>query len=202
MARVNADPGLWPDLESNASHRLLMAALDCFASRGYHAATTREIAERAGMSPAAVYVHYKSKAELLYAITSTAHEKLLGELRAALDGVEDPRERLRLFVETFASWHVRHHTVARVAQYELRALPTRGFARIAKMRGEFERMLEEELGRGVEAGLFTVPNLPGTALAVMSMCIDVARWYQPMRPETPESLSELYSGLVLRMISR
>ena len=201
MARVKSDPGLWPDLESNASHRLLMAALDCFASRGYHAATTREIAELAGMSPAAVYVHYKSKADLLYAITSTAHDKLLSELRSALDDVEDPRERLSAFVETFASWHVRHHTVARVAQYELRALPAPGFRKIGKVRDQFERMLEDELRGGVEAGLFDVPDLSGTALAVMSICIDVARWYQPMRPETPKSMSELYSSLVLRMVS-
>jgi AcrR family transcriptional regulator len=201
VARVKADPGLWTDVESDASHRLLLAALECFASRGYHATTTREIAERAGMSPAAVYVHYRSKAELLYQITSAGHETLLREVRAALDGVPEPRDRLRLFVETFASFHVRHHTVARVSQYELRALPAPGFASIAKLRSEFQRILEEELRLGVAAGVFDVHDVPGTALAVMSLCIDVARWYQPMRPETPESLSELYSELVLRMIS-
>jgi AcrR family transcriptional regulator len=192
---------LWADLEPPGSQRLLMAALDCFAARGYHATTTREIAEQAGMSPAAVYVHYKSKGDLLYAITSTAHVILLGEVRAALDAVDTPRERLHAFVETFTAFHVRHHTVARVAQYELRALAPRQFTKIAKLRAEFERLLEQELRRGVEAGEFDLPDIPGTALAVMSVCIDIARWYQPMRPETPETLSDLYSALVLRMIS-
>jgi AcrR family transcriptional regulator len=201
MARVKADPGLWTDVESDASHRLLLAALECFAARGYHATTTREIAERAGMSPAAVYVHYRSKAELLYQITDAGHKTLLREVRTALDGVPEPRERLRLFVDTFARFHVRHHTVARVSQYELRALPEPGFASIAELRHEFQRVLEGELRAGVDAGVFDVADIPGTALAVMSLCIDVARWYQPMRPETPESLGELYSELVLRMLS-
>lgn len=201
MADVKADPGLWTDVESEASHRLLLAALECFASRGYHATTTREIAERAGMSPAAVYVHYRSKAELLFQISSAGHKTLLGDVRAALDGGHEPRERLRRFVETFVRFHVRHHTVARVAQYELRALPAPGFAAIAELRGEFERLLEEELREGVKVGVFDISDIPGTGLAVMSLCIDVARWYQPMRPETPETLAEFYGELVLRMVA-
>ena len=123
MAQMKADPGLWTEVESDASHRLLLAALECFAARGYHATTTREIAERAGMSPAAVYVHYSSKADLLLQIAIEGHETVLRLLRDRLEGVEEPRERLRVFVETFASWHARHYTVARVCQYELRAFP-------------------------------------------------------------------------------
>jgi AcrR family transcriptional regulator len=41
--------------------RLLKAATDAFAEKGFHATTTRDIATLAGMSPAALYVQHKSK---------------------------------------------------------------------------------------------------------------------------------------------
>ncbi|WP_342215837.1 TetR family transcriptional regulator [Nocardia cyriacigeorgica] len=41
--------------------RLLEAAAAAFADKGFNATTTRDIAAAAGMSPAAVYVHHRSK---------------------------------------------------------------------------------------------------------------------------------------------
>lgn len=40
------------------------AAADAFAAKGFHATTTRDIAGRAGLSPAGVYVHFASKEDL------------------------------------------------------------------------------------------------------------------------------------------
>src|SRR4051794_6434574 len=65
-----ADTGDLP----GASRRLLMGAVDAFAERGYHATTTRDIASRAGMSPAALYVHYRSKEELLFQLIRIGHQ--------------------------------------------------------------------------------------------------------------------------------
>ena len=62
-------------------------------------------------------------------------------------------------------------------------------------------MIEEELRRGVDAGAFDAPNVPGIALAVLSLGIDVARWYRPNRPETPEGVGEFYAEIVLRMVT-
>jgi hypothetical protein len=60
-----------PDLfqrrvESPSIRRLLLAAVDSFWKSGFHASSTRDIAKRAKLSPAAVYVHFKSKEELLF----------------------------------------------------------------------------------------------------------------------------------------
>ena len=51
--------------------RLLDAATAAFAEKGFHGTTTRDIATAAGMSSAALYVHHKSKEELLYLISRT-----------------------------------------------------------------------------------------------------------------------------------
>jgi hypothetical protein len=44
---------------------VLLAAIELFAERGYHATTTRDIAARVGMSTGAMYAYFPSKKELL-----------------------------------------------------------------------------------------------------------------------------------------
>ncbi|MGW3416419.1 helix-turn-helix domain-containing protein, partial [Streptomyces sp. NPDC000888] len=61
---AGAEAQAWAEVTPDAARRLLVAAVEAFAERGYHATTTRDIAGRAGMSPAALYIHYKTKEEL------------------------------------------------------------------------------------------------------------------------------------------
>ena len=193
---------LWAGIESTSSRRLLLAALAAFAKRGFEAATTREIGEGAGLSPAAVYVHYKSKSDLLYEISRIGHQSVLDVVEEALrDAPQGPEQRIRRFVAAFAKWHADHHVVARVIQYELKALPPRQFRRIAELRKRFEELLAGELEAGVAAGAFDVPELEATTLAILSLCIDLARWYHPSDDhKTSEQVGEFYAGLVARMI--
>lgn len=194
--------GLWAGMESESSRRILLAALAAFAKHGFQAATTREISEGAGMSPAALYVHYKAKSDLLYEISRIGHQSVLDQVEQALrDAPEDPEERVRRFVAAFAKWHADHHVVARVIQYELKSLPTRQFRKIATLRNRFEELLGAELRAGVESGAFDIAELEATTLAILSLCIDLARWYHPADDhKTSDEVGELYAGLVARMI--
>lgn len=188
--------GVTPD----AARRLLLGAVDAFAERGFHATTTRDIASRAGMSPAALYIHYRTKEELLYQISRVGHERSVAILEDAA-GVEGSlAARLDFAVRTFVCWHAEHHTTARVVQYELAALDAEHYAEIVGMRRRTEEVLRALLDEGVAAGEFTVPDVRGTAVAVLSLCIDVARWFRPSGPRTPEEIGALYAGLVLRMV--
>ncbi len=112
----------WGEVSPDAARRLLIAAVEAFAERGYHATTTRDIAGRAGMSPAALYIHYKTKEELLHRISRIGHDKALAILRTAADGEGTAAERLAAAVRSFVGWHAAHHMTARVVQYELDAL--------------------------------------------------------------------------------
>src|SRR5213592_4097070 len=121
---TDAEDPPWAEVTPEAARRLLVAAVDAFAERGYHATTTRDIAGRAGMSPAALYIHYKTKEELLYRISGIGHEKALRIMGAAAEAGGSATARLADAVRTFARWHAEHHTTARVIQYELQALST------------------------------------------------------------------------------
>ncbi|MFE0900749.1 TetR/AcrR family transcriptional regulator [Streptomyces smyrnaeus] len=187
--------GVTPD----AARRLLLGAVQAFAQRGFHATTTRDIAGRAGMSPAALYIHYKTKEELLFHISRVGHERSVAVLEEAVEGAADSAERLAHAVRAFVRWHAEHHTTARVVQYELAALGEEHHAQIVVLRRRSEEILRQVLEDGVRAGEFDIPDIRGTALAVMSLCIDVARWFSPQGRRTPDEIGELYADLALRM---
>ena len=58
---------------ADAAQRLIDAAAEAFAAKGFHATTTRDIAARAGMSPAGVYVHFATKEDLLFHLSEQGH---------------------------------------------------------------------------------------------------------------------------------
>ncbi|MDT9686513.1 TetR/AcrR family transcriptional regulator [Streptomyces sp. TRM76323] len=190
----------WGEVTPDAARRLLVAAVDAFAERGYHATTTRDIASRAGMSPAALYIHYKTKEELLHRISRIGHDKALRILEKAADGPGTAAERLADAVRSFVRWHAERHTTARVVQYELDALGPEHRAEIVALRRRTDAAVRRIIGEGVAAGEFDVPDVPGTTLAVLSLCIDVARWFNAQGSRTPDEVGALYADLVLRMV--
>ncbi|MFE9683372.1 TetR/AcrR family transcriptional regulator [Streptomyces sp. NPDC002701] len=190
----------WAEVTPDAARRLLVAAVDAFAERGYHATTTRDIAGRAGMSPAALYIHYKTKEELLHRISRIGHEKALDILRTAGSREGSPTERLADAVSSFVRWHAGGRTTARVVQYELDSLGADARAEIIALRRQVDAEVRAIIEDGVAAGEFDVPDVPGTTLAILSLCIDVARWFNVNGPRTPEMVGDLYADLVLRMV--
>jgi AcrR family transcriptional regulator len=194
--------GLWADVHSESSQRLLMAALEAFATYGFAGSTTRQITERAGMSPSGLYVHYRSKADLLFEIARTGHERALAEVTTATAGALDAPAKLRAFVERFVIWHARFHTLAGVCQYELRVLGGEQLEVIIGLRRTFQRQVEGILKQGITAGDFDVDDLRGTARTILSLGIDVARWFRGEGTLVPQEVAALNAELVLRMVRR
>ena len=190
----------WGEVTPDAARRLLIAAVEAFAERGYHATTTRDIAGRAGMSPAALYIHYKTKEELLHRISRIGHEKAVEILRTAARAEGGPTERLADAVSSFVRWHAGGRTTARVVQYELDSLGPEARAEIVGLRRQVDAEVRGIIEEGVRSGEFDVDDVPGTTLAVLSLCIDVARWFNVHGPRTPEQVGALYADLVLRMV--
>ncbi|MGC4950511.1 TetR/AcrR family transcriptional regulator [Streptomyces sp. DT224] len=198
---TDAEDPPWAEVTPEAARRLLVAAVDAFAERGYHATTTRDIAGRAGMSPAALYIHYKTKEELLHRISRIGHDRALAVLEAAAGSDGTAAERLATAVRSFVRWHAERHTTARVVQYELDALGEEHRAEIIALRRRTDAVVRRIIGEGVASGEFDVPDVPGTTLAVLSLCIDVARWFNAQGSRTPDEVAELYADLVLRMVA-
>ncbi|MBV9604105.1 MAG: TetR family transcriptional regulator [Solirubrobacterales bacterium] len=189
------------ELESSeARRRVLDAAVDAFAERGFGGTSTRDVAVRAGRSPAAVYVHYDSKEALLYAISLEGHMAALDCLKLAYASSEDPAARLHAMVFAFSDWHMENARLARVVQYELHALSKVHRADIVSLRRRFHRVMVGAVRDGIRAGQFQVDDVNGTARALLSLCIDLVRWFDPARGRNSRAIAQLNADLALRMV--
>ncbi|MFF8955354.1 TetR family transcriptional regulator [Streptomyces sp. NPDC014894] len=182
------------------SRRILEAALSAFAERGYHGASTRDIAAAAGMSPAAVYAHHRTKADLLLAISAAGHRHVLAVCERALEGETAPVARLRSLVHDYAAWHARHHLLARVVQYELRSLLPEHRAAVVGLRTRTEELFRREVRAGVDEGVFRTEDADDATLVLLSLGIDVSRWYTPGGARTPVGIGRRYAGFALALL--
>lgn len=190
----------WEEVGPDSARRLLIAAVDAFSARGYHGTSTRDIADRAGLSPAGVYVHFASKEDLFYRITLIGHQQTLrNAMQAAAEAGPGPAERLHAVIGAQTTWQARHHTTARVVEYDLPCLSAEHYQVISALRRRIAALVRGILTEGGRAGVFDVPDADGTALALLSMVTDVARWYPSNSRQSPERLGRLYADLALRM---
>ena len=85
----------------NARPKIERAALQLFVNEGIDAATTREIAEQAGVSEGALYRHYKGKDELALALFMETHNRLGAMLQEALSAPGTLEERIGRAVQGY-----------------------------------------------------------------------------------------------------
>jgi AcrR family transcriptional regulator len=68
--------------KEGSKQALLQAAVEIFATRGYDAATTREVAQKAGVAEGLIHRYYESKAGLLLAVLTDFQEE---QMKCAMD---------------------------------------------------------------------------------------------------------------------
>jgi TetR/AcrR family fatty acid metabolism transcriptional regulator len=99
---------------------ILKAATKVFAQNGYFNSQVADVARVAGVAAGTVYLYFKSKDDLLVSIFEQSMHRVLAEVRAAIDGVDDPAERLQTIARLHLERLGRDKDLAVVFQVELR----------------------------------------------------------------------------------
>lgn len=194
MARAPASNG------AETRSRLMAASVAAFAAKGFHGTSTRDIAAAAGLSPAAVYVHYESKEELLYLLARSGHAWTLEVTTESQVGLDCPTDQLQAWVSAFVGHHAREHTTARVVNYELRALRAEHWSEIRDLRRALDRQLVDIIERGRSSGEFGTTDSQMAAITIDSLGIDVARWYRPGRSPSPDEIGIHHARVALGVV--
>jgi AcrR family transcriptional regulator len=181
--------------------RLFEAGIETMARRGYHGTTTRDITTRANVSPAALYIHFPSKQHLLFAISRFGHAQAIEVVERARRQPGGPADRLVAVVTGLATLHAEQYEVARIAQYDLAALREEHLAEIHELRRALRAAVRATIQEGVDEGCFRCDDVTGTTLAIISMCVDIARWFEPAGSRTARDLSATLASIALRIVS-
>jgi TetR/AcrR family transcriptional regulator, fatty acid metabolism regulator protein len=94
MSSINSLPSIRLSV-TNKREAILRAAICIFANNGFFNSKVADIAREAGVADGTVYLYFKSKEEILHSIFNRSMEEAIAEGRKLLEGITDPREKLR-----------------------------------------------------------------------------------------------------------
>ncbi|MEU2031090.1 TetR family transcriptional regulator [Nocardia amamiensis] len=192
-ARSAGDGQTWRSFEPLVFDPVLGAAIAAFMQTGYHGATMRSIAANAGMSVAGVYHYYRSKQDLLVAIFDLGMSELHWRIPAARDDGVTVVERFANMVEALALFHTHRADLAFIGASEMRSFDEPNRSRIAALRTDVQRMIDDQVAAGIRAGEFTTPHPREAARAVATMCTSLPQWFRPGGPITRHQIAVEYA---------
>jgi AcrR family transcriptional regulator len=174
--------------------RIVDAAVEAFAEKGFRGASTRDIAQRAGTNQGLITYHFRSKDDLWIA----AADRLFGHLRttlgsglAALES-DDPRERAREMIRGFVRFAAAHPELFRFMVDEGKNSDDRmAWLVDTHLRPRFDEFLRSGLGpiAGIDASL--LPNAYYVMVGAGSLMFAVApecRRLTGVDPENPDAV--------------
>jgi AcrR family transcriptional regulator len=184
-------------LNGSTRERILFEASFLFARRGYHATTTREIAEEVGIRQPSLFHHFESKGAIAEALLDWDLGIILPSARALAQQPGSAAVRLYRYL----IHDLKHLTQAPYNLNGIYAEDVMGdpaFSRWAKRRVELHSTVERIVKQGMESGEFISMRPDVAREAIAGIVTRTLSLYSGRRRST--DLSDQIAGLVLRAL--
>src|SRR5215831_1793546 len=137
-----------PVTRRNASQRrraprIIEAAARVFAERGFHGATTQDIANVLGIKQASLYYYFTSKEAALELVCLKGVEGFFGAAKAIAARPESAGKRLSSLINSHLSPLVDRSDFVKVFLNERQYLPRESRRRIGRISRQLERIFED-----------------------------------------------------------
>jgi AcrR family transcriptional regulator len=164
------------DRGREARRRLLEAAAELIAERGWAAVSTRMLAERAGVAPGVVHYHFSSVQALLTEAALAVMHDLIEQAGAGMERAHTPGEALGLMIDSLTAYDGRDPVSLLFAETYLAAGRDEHLRRsLGEVVTDFRRALAGRLAE------HQVPSPDATA-AVLAAAIDGIMLHRALGP--------------------
>ena len=173
-----------PSRRSGASQRrrapqIIEAAARVFAERGFHGATTQDIADVLGIRQASLYYYFSSKEAALELVCLKGVEGFFEAAKAIAAGPGNAHKRLCLLIESHLSPLIDRADFIKVFLNERQHLPAESRRRIGRWSRGLERIFEDVIKEGIADGEFRSDLDPRLmTLAILGMCNAPSSWHR------------------------
>jgi TetR/AcrR family transcriptional regulator, fatty acid metabolism regulator protein len=151
---------------------ILRAATRVFARNGFFQSQVADVARVAGVAAGTVYLYFHGKDDLLVSIFERTMLEAIAEARAALEGVDDVKERLLRIARLHLERLGRDRDLAIVFQVELRQ-STKFMERFsATYVQDYLKLIRETIAAGQQAGRLRSTVSATTATKVFFGALD------------------------------
>ena len=170
---------------------IIDAALALFVEKGFAATRLDDVAERAGLSKAAIYLYFADKTALFKGVIEQAVGRNLGAVEAMLAQHRGPVGPLLSTILEFMATRIETTPMASVAKLviaELRAFPEIGRYYLDQVIGRGLPLLEQLIRRGIASGEFRNVDPGLTVRSIVGPMLLAGIWRTVFEPIGAESL--------------
>lgn len=199
LAKV-IQPNLKAEIGLLKRERILHAAAELFAAKGFHNVSMGELSKALGVTKPFVYSNFRDKNDLLFSICSRGAELTFSAVEASKDLSEQPLERFALFCRSFAEIVIDNRTFITVYSREEVNLSQKQRKKVMKLRIEIDQHIATVIGDAVKKGDADAIDPLMTATAIGVMMSALWYWYREKGPEHREHIIDTLTQLALRMI--
>ncbi|MQA01081.1 MAG: TetR family transcriptional regulator [Dehalococcoidia bacterium] len=199
MAKETVRAGQPARRRESTADAIRRAAARIFLERGFTEATIADIAAKLGRPKGSIHYHIESKQDLLYDVLDFS-TGVLEETAARVAAYPlPPVDRLRLVLRE----HL-HHIVdpeyafgSAVTEREIGNLKPEHLEDISRRRREYRALVQGLIEESVASGDLRVANTTVATRAVLSVVVQVPRWFSPSGGLDIDEMSDVLLELLL-----
>ena len=159
---------------------ILRTSARIFAEKGYHSTSMRDLARATGVSLAGLYHYCKSKEELLFLIQDHCFGRVLERLEQRTRGINDPLEKLRIFIDNHLSFFAANMAEMKVLSHEAESLAGDLHKLVSTKKERYARVARKILREIAEQERTNVGiDLTVATYALFGMMNWIYNWYDP-----------------------
>ena len=165
---------------ATTAERVWTVSAQLFREKGYHATTTRELAERLEITRASLYYHVTKKEDLLYGICVEALDRVTTAVREAIESVDDPTERIRALILTHMTSMLTDIDMHATMLLDLHQLTGDQLAEVVSLRNTYEALVATVVSEAQAAGALRADiSDRNLTLGLLNMLNWTITWYRP-----------------------
>jgi TetR/AcrR family transcriptional regulator, cholesterol catabolism regulator len=177
---------------------IVSAAAKIFRTKGYHAATIRDIAGEVGILKGSLYHHFESKEALLYLVVKEPIAQMFQTIAAIADADLTATEKLRRAILAHLEAFDRHYPHLFVYLREREAVKQRFREMIGFSPKDYERCWQQIIREGVVSGEFRADlDIPVASYGLLGMLNWSYKWYDPQGRLRIGEVAEQFTSLAL-----
>ena len=183
---------------SKREQEIIAAAAKVFKDKGYHAATTRDIAAAVGIQQATLYYYISSKEELLYLVVREPIVRLFSQVEEIVKATIPTRAKIARALHAHLAAFDANYPHMFVYVQELPHLIDTLQDKIRESPSRYQHLWEDLLQQGVASGELRADlDIIATVFMIMGMCNWLHRWYRKGGRLDTDTLARQYTSALL-----
>lgn len=177
---------------------ILDAAAEVFATKGYHGASTKDIADKLNIRQGSLYYYFSSKEIALEEVCKIGVAGFVSRLEDILESPATVADKIRRAILTHLEPLNHRRFYTQVFMHERQNLTGAGYNMVAGLARDYEDLFDRLLKEGIEAGILRAGmNRRMAVLGILGMCNSISIWYRPDGDLSLEEIATNISEVVL-----